>query len=141
MTRALLDTDMLSEVMKGRDHRVLERARAYVAAEGRFTVSTITLMEITHGFQRVGRHERQTAFEQFALGCEILPFDDRAALLAGRIAAELERRGTPVDTGDVMIAAIAASTGLGIVTGNVTHFVAIRDSGTPLPIENWRDAR
>jgi hypothetical protein len=39
MTRALLDTDILSELMKGKDLRVAERGRAYLATHGRYTVS------------------------------------------------------------------------------------------------------
>jgi hypothetical protein len=36
MTRALLDTDILSELMKQKDLRVAERARAYLATNGSF---------------------------------------------------------------------------------------------------------
>lgn len=43
MGSALLDTDTLSEVMKGRDPHVREKARQYRAAYGRFTFSIIYL--------------------------------------------------------------------------------------------------
>jgi len=37
-----------------------------------------------------------------------------------------------------MIAAIAISNTLPIVTGNVTHFEYVREVGWHLEIENWR---
>jgi hypothetical protein len=43
--KALLDTDILSEVLKSKDRQVLARASAYLAEHGRYTLSTITIME------------------------------------------------------------------------------------------------
>jgi predicted nucleic acid-binding protein len=139
MTRALVDTDILSELMKGKNLRVAERGRAYLAAHGRYTVSAVTVMEIAYGFRRVGRIDRLDSFKSFLQGHEVLPFDAEAALLAGDIDADLDARGRPVDLGDVMIAAIALKQGLTIVTGNVPHFEAIKAAGLALNIENWRE--
>lgn len=38
MGRVLLDTDILSEVLKKKDPRVLDRAESYFAEEGRYTL-------------------------------------------------------------------------------------------------------
>ena len=38
----------------------------------------------------------------------------------------------------MMIAAVAIHHGLPIVTGNTSHFVAIRNAGHALEIGNWR---
>jgi hypothetical protein len=38
--KALLDTDILSEVLKSKDPHVLARARAYLAEHGRYTLSS-----------------------------------------------------------------------------------------------------
>ncbi len=46
MTRRLLDTDIFSEILKGIDPRVVTRATAYKAEIGRYTISTITVMEV-----------------------------------------------------------------------------------------------
>jgi tRNA(fMet)-specific endonuclease VapC len=138
MTRALLDTDILSELMKGKDLRVAERGRAYLVTHGRYTVSAVTAMEIAYGFRRVGRIDRLERFEAFLQAHEVLPFDGEAALLAGKIDADLQARGRPVDLGDVMIAAIALRHALPVVTGNVPHYDAIRATGLSLGIESWR---
>ena len=48
---ALLDTDTLSEVMKGRDANVRENARQYLTIFGAFTFSIITRYEILRGLK------------------------------------------------------------------------------------------
>jgi tRNA(fMet)-specific endonuclease VapC len=138
MTRALLDTDILSELMKGKDLRVAERGRAYLAVHGRYALSAVTSMEIAYGFRRVARLDRLERFEAFLLAHEVLPFDGEAALLAGKVDAELEALGRRVDLGDVMIAATAVRHALIVVTGNVAHYEAIRATGLALNIDNWR---
>jgi tRNA(fMet)-specific endonuclease VapC len=39
MSRRLLDTDILSEIIKGKDVAVTARAAAYLSQQGRFTTS------------------------------------------------------------------------------------------------------
>jgi hypothetical protein len=59
-------------------------------------------MEITSGLHRIQAAKQLARFESKLAGCEILPFDSSAALLAGRIDAELKRRGTTINLNDVM---------------------------------------
>ncbi len=80
-----------------------------------------------------------TQFETSADASEVLPFDDQAARLAGRINADLERLGRVIGMPDVMVAAIALRNGLPIVTGNVVHFEYVMAAGYPLAIENWKN--
>lgn len=129
MARALLDTDILSEVIKKKDARVVTRADEYLATEGRLTVSVLSVMEIVYGFHRVGREDRISQFRSLIADHEVRGLDTATAATAGRIYADLERRGTPVGLTDVMIAAVALQHDLPIVTGNVSHFEAIREAG------------
>jgi tRNA(fMet)-specific endonuclease VapC len=46
MNRALLDTDILSELIKGRNPTVSAAGRAYLSAHGRLTFSAISVAEI-----------------------------------------------------------------------------------------------
>jgi len=140
MNRSLLDTDILSEILKQRDSNVAARAKEYVAEHGRLTLSSITVLEIVRGYRRVGREAKVTTFEFALRGCTVLPFDEAAGRLAGRIYADLELRGRPIGMPDVMIASIAIENGLVLSTGNTAHFEAVQAAGYPLAIENWRTA-
>jgi predicted nucleic acid-binding protein len=140
MTRCLLDTDILSEIIKGRDLAVAARVTTYLETHERLTTSAISVAEIIYGLRRVGREDRLQQFEAAASLAEVLPFDDDAARLAGRINGDLVRKGRVIGMPDVMIAAIALRAGVSIVTGNQAHFEYIRVAGYDLTIQNWRTA-
>ncbi len=141
MSRRLLDTDILSEIIKGKNAAVTSRAAAYLIEQGRFTTSAVSVTEVICGFRRMGREDRITQFESSLFNVEVLPFDDAAGRLAGRMNADLERDGHTIGMPDVMIAAIALSCELPVVTGNISHFEYVRSVGYErLTIDNWRIA-
>ena len=63
-----------------------------------------------------------------------LPFDDAAAFNCAELRADLAARGLPISPNDSMIAGIARSNGLILVTNNTTEFSRV--SG--LEIEDWQ---
>jgi predicted nucleic acid-binding protein len=108
MSRVLVDTDILSEILKNRDANVARAASQYLARRGELIVSAISVMEVAYGLNRANRLKQLGEFESaIATQCLVLPFDEPAAFLAGRIEADLEKSGTPIDAPDVMIAATA----------------------------------
>ena len=92
MSRRLLDTDILSEIIKGKNSTVAARAAAYLTEHGRLTTSAVSVAEIVYGLRRVGRQDRLHQFEAAADSTEVHPFDDAAARLVGRMNGDLERR-------------------------------------------------
>ena len=138
MNKALLDTDTYSELGKGINSVVVRNGTAYCRSHGRYTLSTITVMEIVKGFQKKQDSRRLQSFLSSIATEEILPFDQATAELAGRIAGELERIGHPIGSVDPMIAAIALHHGLELVTGNTAHFQRVQQLGYPLTMVNWR---
>jgi predicted nucleic acid-binding protein len=138
LNKALLDTDTLSEIGKGINLAIAANATTYRRAFGPYTTSTVSIMEIVRGFQRIGGAQRLQGFVATLSSLEILPFDQPAAELAGRIAGDLERAGRPIGVADPMIAAIALTQGLELVTGNTAHFQRIQQLGYPLMLVNWR---
>lgn len=138
MDPALLDTDILSEVLKGIDRAVATQATAYRQEHGCYTTSAVTITEIIKGFQRLGKDDRAQQFLTAMGAEEVLPLDREAAAIAGRIHGELERRGQTIGRADPMIAGIAIHHRLTLVTGNTKHFERIVELGFDLPLEDWR---
>jgi len=138
MNPVLLDTDILSEVLKGIDRVVATQATSYRKEHGYYTISAVTITEIIKGFQRVGRDDRVQQFLAAMGAEEVLPLDREAAVIAGRIYGELERSGQTIGRADPMIAGIAIHQRLTLVTGNTKHFERIVDLGFPLPLQDWR---
>ena len=138
MNKALLDTDTFSEMLKRVDPTVTAHASNYRRAFGRYTVSAVTVMEMVKGY-RSNQATRQLQTFLAALAAEeVIPFDQPVAELAGEIAGELARTGRPIGVADPMIAAIAITHRLELVTGNTRHFERVRQLGYPLTLTNWR---
>lgn len=138
MNKALIDTDILSEVSKGIDQKVVSNAATYRQTHGFLTLSVISVMEVIQGYQRVGGATRIQAFRNAVGTEEILVFDQDAADLAGQIAGDLDRGGRPIGRCDPMIAAIAITHGLELVTGNTAHYQRLHPLGYSLTLINWR---
>jgi len=138
MDRVLLDTDIFSEILKGVDATVVARATTYLTVFGRYTLSTITVLEIVKGLHKLQREERVQKFLAGLSAVELLTLDLSSAEVAGRIYADLERSGQPIGRADPMIAAIALRHNLVLVTGNLAHYQRIQDVGYDLKLDNWR---
>jgi len=139
MNKALLDTDIYSEVLKTIDPNVTRNALAYRQSHRFLTISVITVMEVVQGLQHVGASSRRIQSLRSALGSEeILPFEKDAADLAGQIAGDLGRFGRPIGRCDPMIAAIALTNRIELVTGNTSHYQRLQQLGYQLTLANWR---
>ena len=142
---AVLDTDTLSELSRGQI-RVRESALDYLANFGRLTITAVTVFERLRGYRAAIRDgkpfERQMqAFETLVANCIVLPFDEEAARVAAEIWAAIGRRYRH-QLGDILIAAIAASRHLPLVTRNKRDFERLsKASGIELRLSDWAGAR
>src|SRR5215207_4252885 len=137
----LLDTDILSNLMKRAPASALVARLARVPPEDQFT-SSVTLGELRYGAHRSSRTAAllERIEETLLPELPILPFDAAAARRYGELRAELERRGTPIGDADTRVVSIALSRGLTVVTGNERHFQQIPARDTELA-EGLRAAR
>lgn len=128
----LLDTNICIYALKNRPPEVLDRLREVGRAA--VSISVITVLELRQGAEKsqqaAANHAR---LDLFLTPMKILSFDEEAALVAARIRADLERRGTPIGDYDGLIAAQALARDLVLVTNNVREFERVPD----LQIENW----
>jgi len=106
-------------------------------------ISTLTLAELRAGIELKAESKRRRELERkFAYVLEdysgaILSFDEAAAFEWGRLVAEA--RNHPLSYHDSLIAAIARSVGLRVVTRNVQHFPACQtvDPWTGIERPSW----
>lgn len=140
MSKALLDTDILSEYLKGYDRIVIRRAADYARQHGVFTFTSITVYEIVYGLELKGAAAQlQKALQWLNQNEQITPIATDY-LQAASIKAASRKQGSIVELPDCLIAAVAIRLGLPLVTGNTEDFQAIQRTGVGLRIENWRDA-
>ena len=130
----MLDTNICIYAIKNKPEQVLEKLKENLS--NGICISAITLAELQHGIEKSMNPEKNSmALLQFLSILDILPFDDLAAVEYGKICAYLQKRGTPIGTMDMLIAAHAKTENLIIVTNNVREFERVPD----LKIENWEN--
>lgn len=106
--RYLLDTNIVSHIMQGRDEALL--ARLVSVSVGEVVISSITLAELEYGLHRRGQPQRlRSALNQVLLRMDVLPWDEKAATVYGELCATLEARGISLVDSDMMIAAHAVA--------------------------------
>jgi tRNA(fMet)-specific endonuclease VapC len=136
MDEAILDTDILSEVLKKKDQHVLATTQRYLAAHQRLGFSAITAYEIIRGL-RSNRAVRQLAEFLKVLGTsDVFPVSLPVLMRAADLWAEARRGGHPQHDADLIFAATALEAGRVLVTGNTSHYFWING----LKLADWRSA-
>ncbi|HTQ10958.1 MAG TPA: PIN domain-containing protein [Fimbriimonadaceae bacterium] len=139
MEPAILDTDILSEILKGHDQHVVERAADYARTHGRYTVTSVTVYEIAYGLHLKGAaNQLQKALAWLGRNQQVTPTEDDY-LAAAFTRASARRQGSILELPDFLIAAVAIRLQMPLVTGNTSDFEAIRRTGLKLTIQNWRE--
>ena len=104
--RYLLDTNVISHIMQGRESSLL--ARLAKLPVGQVAISSVTLAEIEYGIQRRAQPMAlRNALTQVLLHMDVLPWDATAATSYGELCSSLESQGINLSDFDVMIAAHA----------------------------------
>src|SRR4051812_49293608 len=96
MQRTMLDTDIFSEVIEGRNQAVVQKARMYQESFGSFTISAITYFESHRSLSYRPSQRRTEALTTIRESLVILPIEPEEAELAGIIHGLLKRQGTPI---------------------------------------------
>jgi len=131
--RFLLDTNVISHIMQGRDAKLL--ARLTKLPVGQVAISSVTLAEIEYGIQRRGQAiALRNALTQVLLHMDVLPWDKQAAVSYGELCHSLETQGINLSDFDMMIAAHAVAAKITLVSRDkaFTHIPKQR-----LKVEIW----
>jgi predicted nucleic acid-binding protein len=134
MTRYLLDTNIISNVVKPQPSEALLVWMGAQQDEDLF-IASLTVAEIRRGILEKPKGKKRDVLEAWFSGPEgpqalfagrILGFDDNAALIWARLMAEGKAAGHPRSALDMIVAAIAGANNCVIVTDNEKDFAGLR---------------
>ena len=128
----LLDTNICIYIIKKKPEAVIKKFTKL--RPGSVAITSITLSELYYGVVKSSKpNENMIALQEFISPLIVLDFTEQDALFYGKIRADLEKKGKPIGAMDLLIAAIAKSRELMLVTNNLKEFSRITD----LKAENW----
>lgn len=117
----MLDTDTCIYVINKRPQSVFDRLKK--ERFGDIGLSSTALSELRYGAEKSGNPEKNLqSLADFITPLEILEYGEEQAEGYGLIRSELERRGEPIGSMDMLIAAPAVSLGTELVTNNRREF-------------------
>ena len=131
MTRYLLDTNVISDLIKNPGGRVARHIAR--VGEEKICTSIVVAAELRYGCAKAGSKRLGEAVGNILAELEVLPLEIPADTEYGRLRAQLEQRGKPIGANDLLIAAHALSVDATIVTANVDEFARVEG----LRLENW----
>jgi len=128
----LLDTDICIYLIKKRPPEVLEQFRQHSPQD--VATSIITLFELEYGVEKSQNPQRsKDALAKFFLPLNLINLDRSSAIEAAIIRAQLEKKGMPIGPYDLLIAGLARSRDMTLVTNNIKEFERVGS----LHLENW----
>jgi predicted nucleic acid-binding protein len=134
MDACLLDTDILSEILKGRNAVVLQNSADYLAQHSKLCFSVFSWYEVVRGMRSTNATTRLREFEAFRRNCDLLDITPTVLNRAADLWVHGRSHGCKLTDGDIIIAATAIESGRVLVTGNTSDF-----SWMPgVRLANWR---
>jgi predicted nucleic acid-binding protein len=134
MSIVLLDTHILSELIKLRNLVVQRHALGYVQQVGPIAFSAVTRYEIIRGLKQQNATAQLSRSATFCQNSLVLPIDDAILDRASDLWANARTHGHPHNDADLIVASTALEHRRVLVTGNTRHF----DWIPGLKMEDWR---
>ena len=129
----LLDTNVLSDFIKGRHDGLLMRMRDEMFNRA-VAISAITLAEVRYGQNRMQADDkRRPRIDRLLAQLPVLDWTADAAEAYGHLKHQLMAMGRPIGELDTQIAAHALAENLILVTHNTRHFEKVPG----LKLEDW----
>jgi tRNA(fMet)-specific endonuclease VapC len=128
----MLDTNICIYLIKNKPAEVKEKFNQYEVGE--ICISSISVSELYYGVYKSQMVERNLqALALFLAPLNIVDYDEKAAIVYGKIRSDLEVNGKVIGSLDMLIAAHAESIGVTLVTNNTKEFERVDG----LKLENW----
>ncbi|HET9783707.1 MAG TPA: type II toxin-antitoxin system VapC family toxin [Terriglobales bacterium] len=131
MNRFLLDTNIVSDLVRNPQGRVAKRIRS--VGEAQVCTSIIVAAELRYGAAKKGSSRLAAQLEAILGALPVLPLQPPADFIYGEVRTALERAGAPMGANDLLLAAHAIAAECVLVTANLAEFARIPG----LSARNW----
>ena len=127
-----LDTNHVREALR-RDVQYLQKQQQAQDRDRLVLINAISYYETKRGLLYANMRHRFERLDTIVRQTGIVPLDKTALDIASNLYSDLRRRGQLIEDADLLMAAIAISHDLTLLTANIRHFQRIES----LQIENW----
>jgi len=128
-----IDTNIITALMK--DNEAVKNKLQLITLQGKEVfINGISYYEVKRGLLAANATAKLTTFSKICEEFGIILLDNQAIFdKASEIYADLKQRGELIGDADILIAAMALTQNLVLVSDNTDHFQRIRG----ITLENW----
>ncbi len=117
----LLDSNIISYAIRG-NREIKDKINQY---HDTIKLNSIIQAELFYGAYKIKSESLAQVYNIFFETFDILPFGSREATIFAQLKANLANEGKIVEDADLMIASVALTNNLTLVTNNTKHFARI----------------
>ena len=134
--RYLLDTNILSDMMKTPEGHATQRFKSLLAGDEsvHLCTSVIVQCELLFGLRRRTQPRWHTQYQRLLESLDVMPLETDATTHYAHLRTQMESAGTPLSPNDLLIAAHALALDATLVSADAAF---ARVPG--LRLENWLD--
>ena len=127
LTRVCLDTDVLIDYLRKPSDEVKRVMESVFERKLSACTTSVNAFEIWFGaYLAPEKAELARCTEDFLSQLEVVDFDYASSVEAGRVLADLRKRGTPVEIRDLFVGCVCKVNNMQIITRNLKHYSRIR---------------
>ena len=127
ITRVCLDTDVLIDYLRKPSPEIKRIIECILEKKLNACITSINAFEIWFGaYLAPEKAQLARCTEEFLGQMEVVDFDYASAMEAGRVLADLRKRGEPIEIRDLFVGCICKVSGMSLITRNMKHYKRIR---------------
>jgi tRNA(fMet)-specific endonuclease VapC len=127
LARVCLDTDVLIDYLRKPSPEVRRVMECVFEKKLNACITSINAFEIWFGaYLAPEKAKLAHCTEEFLSQMEVVDFDYESAVEAGRVLADLRKRGIPIEIRDLFVGCICKVSGMPLITRNLKHYKRIR---------------
>jgi len=139
LTRVCLDTDVLIDYLRKPSPEVQRVIERVLEKKLNACITSINAFEIWYGVHLAPEKAKLARCTEKFLGrLEIVDFDYESAVEAGRVLADLRKRGEPIEIRDLFVGCICKVGSMPLITRNLKHYKRIQGLSVLTPEQAFK---
>ena len=126
LTRVCLDTDVLIDYLRKPSDEVTRVMESVFERKVSACTTSVNAFEIWLGAHLAKKAEVARDTADFFRQLEVVNFDYESSVEAGRVLADLRKRGEAIEIRDLFVGCVCKVSGMPLITRNLKHYRCVR---------------
>jgi len=141
LNRVCLDTDVLIDYLRKPSAEITRAMESVFEKKLNACITSVNAFEIWLGADQAPEKSLSRCTEDFLSQLEVVDFDYTSAVEAGKVLADLKKRGEPLDIRDLFVACICKVNDMTLISRNLKQYKRVRGLTVLTPEQIFKKLR